>query len=93
MYGQDTDKADIQLLLDVLPPQIRADLHAATTTDDLLEIVMDLGRRPEARFVDHELVLSEDEITDEDVAYVTERISDFTSDNRAGIERTLHRIS
>jgi stage III sporulation protein SpoIIIAA len=54
---------------------------------------MDLGRVPEARFVDHELTLSEREVTQEDLDYVISRISEFTGDNRAGIERTLHRIS
>ena len=54
---------------------------------------MDLGRLPEARFTDSELVLSDTEVSDADIDYVVERIGQFTSDNRAGIERTLHRIS
>ena len=54
---------------------------------------MDLGRLPEARYVDHELILRASEITDDDLNYVISRIGQFTGDNRAGIERTLHRIS
>jgi len=56
-------------------------------------VIVDLGRPPEARFVDHELVLSPREVSEEDLQYVISRIGQFTSDNRAGIERTLHRIS
>ena len=54
---------------------------------------MDLGRRPEARFPDSEVTLLEREITDADIAFVVEHIGTFGDDNRAGIERTLHRIS
>jgi len=59
----------------------------------LIEIVMDLGRPPEARFPNEEFVLGEVDVTREDLAYVAERIGQFGEDNRAGIERTLHRIS
>jgi stage III sporulation protein SpoIIIAA len=84
---------DLDALLHVLPPQVEGALRTAGQGDNLLEIVLDLGRRPEARFVDQELELSDSEITCEDLSYVTERTSEFTGDNRAGIERTLHRIS
>jgi stage III sporulation protein SpoIIIAA len=84
---------DLDALLQVLPPPVEQSLRKANQGNDLLEIVLDLGRRPEARFVDHELVLSDKEVSCEDLAYVTDRISEFTGDNRAGIERTLHRIS
>lgn len=84
---------DLDALLQVLPATIEGALRAANQGDSLLEIVMDLGRTPEARFVDHEVVLSQHEITEEDLSDVIARIGEFTSDNRAGIERTLHRIS
>lgn len=84
---------DLDALLQVLPPSIEQALRAANQGDDLLEIVMDLGRLPEARFVDHEVVLRREEITHEDLDHVIARIGAFTGDNRAGIERTLHRIS
>ncbi len=84
---------DVEALLAVLPPTIERALREANRADDLLEVIMDLGRRPEARFVDHEVYLSDQEITAEDLDYVVQRIGQFTSDNRAGIERTLHRIS
>src|SRR5512136_46938 len=84
---------DLEALLLVLPPPIERALRAANQGDDLLEVILDLGRVPAARFVDHELVLSSQEIMLDDLNYVISRIGQFTADNRAGIERTLHRIS
>lgn len=84
---------DLDALLNVLPLSIAEALRAANQGDRLLEIILDLGRLPEARFTDHELVLSKSEITQDELDFVTSRIGEFTGDNRAGIERTLHRIS
>ena len=84
---------DLDALLAVLPPDIADALREANRGDDLIEIVMDLGRIPEARYTDGEQQLSSREITAEDIEYVVSRIGEFTADNRAGIERTLHRIS
>ncbi|WP_152918007.1 R3H domain-containing nucleic acid-binding protein [Ardenticatena maritima] len=84
---------DIEALFDVLPPRIRERLRAMPDGDQLIEIVMDLGRLPEARFPNREVVLSDHEITHDDLEYVVSRIGEFGGDNRAGIERTLHRIS
>ncbi|MEK6620715.1 MAG: R3H domain-containing nucleic acid-binding protein, partial [Chloroflexota bacterium] len=68
-------------------------VRALDGLDGLLEVVMDLGRVPEARFAHREEILSEREVTPDDIAYVMSRIGQFGGDNRAGIERTLHRIS
>ncbi len=84
---------DIDALLDALPPHISDPLKAAGNRSALLEVVMDLGRPPEARFPDEETILSPHDVTEEDLDYVIERIGAFGDDNRAGIERTLHRIS
>lgn len=84
---------DLDALLNVLPPHIKEVLEAVNEGEKLIEIIMDLGRQPEARFTDREVILSEQEVTQLDLDYVTERIGDFMGDNRAGIERTLHRIS
>jgi stage III sporulation protein SpoIIIAA len=84
---------ELDALLDILPPHIRQPLYQQEDVDKLLEIVMDLGRCPEARFPDRDITLSTQEITQEDIDYVTSRIGSFGDDNRAGIERTLHRIS
>tara|TARA_A100001037_G_scaffold25361_1_gene20678 strand:- start:2148 stop:3821 length:1674 start_codon:yes stop_codon:yes gene_type:complete len=64
-----------------------------TNTEDLLEIILDLGRPAEARFLTGDIYLSDRELTRDDLAFVQERIGSFGGDNRAGIERTLHRIS
>jgi stage III sporulation protein SpoIIIAA len=84
---------DLQLLLDALPPHISGPLKARQDNFELLEIVMDLGRLPEARYPGREVMLAENEVTTDDLEYVVEHIGEFGADNRAGIERTLHRIS
>ncbi len=84
---------DIDVLLSALPPEIVAAIHALPDQASIIEVVLDLGRRPEARFPDAEVTLLEREISEADIAYVVEHIGTFGDDNRAGIERTLHRIS
>src|SRR5512137_2062036 len=84
---------DLDALLGILPPSVSEPLRHREDLADLLEVVMDLGRPPEARFPSHEVVLGEKEVAQEDLDYVASRISAFGDDNRAGIERTLHRIS
>jgi len=88
---QVTDNLD--QLLDVLPPQVRQCLEAQPDLDQLLEIVLDLGRPAEARFPSRVVELCEIEVTTKDIDYTVSRIGQFGKDNRAGIERTLHRIS
>jgi len=84
---------DLELLLNTLPPHIRQPLDRLEHLDQLLEVVLDLGREPEARFPGYETLLSADEVTQEDLEYVVSRVGVFGDDNRAGIPRTLHRIS
>ncbi|MGA7193906.1 MAG: R3H domain-containing nucleic acid-binding protein [Anaerolineales bacterium] len=84
---------DLEALLDVLPADIRRAVEKADDSENLLEIILDLGRVPTARFVDREIVLRELEVTRAEIDYVDERTGTFDADNRAGIERTLHRIS
>jgi stage III sporulation protein SpoIIIAA len=84
---------DLGALIEILPPNVAQALQRINRGDDLLEIVMDLGRRPEARYVDGEVTLNSEEVDRDDLDYVVERIGHFGGDNRAGIERTLHRIS
>ena len=84
---------DLEALLAVLPPPIEESLREANTGDELLELVLDLGRQPDARFVNHEITLDEDEVTEKEIEHVVSRIGEFDADNRAGLERTLHRIS
>jgi stage III sporulation protein SpoIIIAA len=84
---------DLDALLEALPLEIVARLRSFANRADLLEVVLDLGRRPEARFTHGEEVLLEREIVEADIAHVIDHIGAFGGDNRAGIERTLHRIS
>ncbi|OGI18423.1 MAG: single-stranded DNA-binding protein [Candidatus Melainabacteria bacterium RIFCSPHIGHO2_02_FULL_34_12] len=77
----------------MLPEKIRTSLEK-NDLSSLIEIVMDYGRLPEARFFDGKRIdLEHEPITLGDINYAVNRVGDFTSDNRAGIERTLHRIS
>ncbi|MEO8462286.1 MAG: AAA family ATPase, partial [Chloroflexota bacterium] len=84
---------DLDALLAALPPEIVNALHALPEPTAIIEVVLDLGRRPEARFPNSEVTLLEREIGEADIAYVVDHIGTFGDDNRAGIERTLHRIS
>ena len=92
-YGSSWQE-ELNLLFEALPPRISgAAQRLSQGRGDLLEIVLDLGREPEARFTDGEAYLDTVQVTHNDLEYVTERVGDFGDDNRAGIERTLHRIS
>src|ERR1700724_19840 len=84
---------DLELLRGVMPPVIRQAIEAGTDGEALVEIVLDLGRAPEARFAERGVELTGEVVTRQDIAYVVDRVGDFGKDNRAGIERTLHRIS
>src|SRR5499433_452636 len=72
---------------------MRSMIEANPHCDVLLEVVLDLGRLPQVRFLDHMEELPTTQVSREDIDYVVTRISVFGKDNRAGIERTLHRIS
>ena len=84
---------DLEKLLENFPFFIKKNLLDHPQSDQLIEIVMDLGRRPEARFTTGSEYLSQKIVSWQDIDYVTKRISKFSNENRAGIERTLHRIS
>jgi stage III sporulation protein SpoIIIAA len=84
---------DLELLLEVLPPAVRQAIERSPDREDLIEVVLDLGRLPEARFPGRVHEVGEDPVSREELASVVERVGRFGDDNRAGIERTLHRIS
>jgi stage III sporulation protein SpoIIIAA len=90
-HGETID--DLGVLLAALPPEIVEAVHGTPNKEALIEVVLDLGRRPEARYPNDEVTLLDREITEQDIAFVVEHIGTFGDDNRAGIERTLHRIS
>jgi len=84
---------DLDALLDILPPHIRESLYQQPDHSELLEVILDLGRLPEARFYHRELILNSTEVSQSEIDYVVSRIGEFSGDNRAGIDHTLHRIS
>jgi stage III sporulation protein SpoIIIAA len=85
---------DLHALLAALPPEIVQRLDALPAERELIEVVLDLGRPPEARFGGGgEEDLLDRDVSDDDIQYVVDHIGTFGDDNRAGIERTLHRIS
>ncbi|AFY70103.1 single-stranded nucleic acid binding R3H domain-containing protein [Thalassoporum mexicanum PCC 7367] len=84
---------NIEQLLAILPPHIRENLEQKKQIDDLVEVVLDLGRPPEARYTSAAVYLSDTPVTQADIDACVDRVGEFGGDNRAGIERTLHRIS
>lgn len=93
MNKQEEIVDDLDRLLEVLPQFVRETIEEQEDLPDLIEIVLDLGRRPEARYSDRFIYLSDKEINREHIDTVLKRVGEFGLDNRAGIERTLHRIS
>ena len=84
---------DLDKLIETIPFFLQEHLNKHAKRDKLVEIVLDLGRRPEARFINGTEYLSQKLISWQDIDYITKQISKFSDENRAGIERTLHRIS
>lgn len=84
---------DLQKLLDILPEDIRTSLENHPSRHQLIEVVLDLGRRPEARFPSKAEYIGDKVISRQDLQHCVQRVGHFSGDNRAGIEQTLHRIS
>jgi stage III sporulation protein SpoIIIAA len=84
---------DLKLLLEVMPLRLREALASHPQCETLIEVVLDLGRLPEARFAEQMAELSTEHVSRDDIDHVVNRVGTFGKDNRAGIERTLHRIS
>ena len=84
---------NLDVLLDVLPKRVTNQVKNVGRNNQLLEVVLDIGRVPTARYLDSEVVLSDEDVIAKEIDAVVERVGKFDADNRAGIERTLHRIS
>ena len=84
---------DLDAFLDALPTRVSTPLKTHDGLHELLEVILDLGRVPEARFPSGDIALDTREVDEEDLQYVAARVGEFGGDNRAGIPRTLHRIS
>src|ERR687887_1312152 len=84
---------EVELLAQALPPHLYRSLHDRLDPGSLLEVVLDLGREPEARVPGREVLLADHPVSTSDLDHVSTRVGEFGDDNRAGIERTLHRVS
>lgn len=84
---------DLDRLIDVLPDKVRRYI-TYEKMEDVIEIVLDIGRTPEIRHAGGKIdYLGEEFVVEDDINYITSRLQEFTSDNRSGIPGTLHRIS
>lgn len=84
---------DLDAMLAVFPPDLVQAVYSKDNFDELIEVILDQGRKPAARFFKQEVLLLERVVTSDDIEFITKRIGDFDADNRAGMEATLHRIS
>ncbi|KAH9768553.1 protein SEEDLING PLASTID DEVELOPMENT 1 [Citrus sinensis] len=84
---------ELELFLELLPSRMRRELCMHRELGDLIEVVMDLGRKPLARFPSGDWVISEQIVKHEDLKHAISKVGDFSDDNRSGIDRSLHRIS
>jgi stage III sporulation protein SpoIIIAA len=84
---------DLDALLGILPPKISKRITEVNDSANLLEVILDLGRLPTARFLKGEIVVGEQEITREEIDFVVAQLGEIDADNRGGLERTLHRIA
>ncbi len=84
---------ELELMLHIFPPHIKDPLEEMGAIEELIEVVLDLGRKPEARYPRQFYYLTDEVVTEKDLEYVSNRVGPFGGDNRSGIEKTLHRIS
>src|SRR4030088_3860277 len=87
----DADPAELDLIFQALPPHLNRAVKRLDHQGLLLEVVLDLGREPEARFPDHEVILDDTPVTSEDLEFVATRVGSFGGGNRAGIVGRLSR--
>ncbi|GMY09292.1 protein SEEDLING PLASTID DEVELOPMENT 1-like [Fagus crenata] len=85
--------SELKLFLELLPPRMGRELHQHEDIGELVEVVMDLGRKPLARFPSGDWVISEHPVKHEDLRHAISKVGDFSDDNRSGINNSLHRIS
>lgn len=82
-----------QAFLSIFPADLKEKITDLNEFENLIEVVLDLGRKPEARFTNKTIYLRELPVTNEEIRGITVKLGVFDRDNRAGIEKTLHRIS
>ena len=87
------EEGDLEVLISILPSKIQNYINVHEDKDSLVEVILDLGRPAEVRFFNSQEIINDGDITHVDLQSLISRVGDFGDDNRAGIERTLHRIS
>lgn len=92
-YREDEVVSDMDLFLDIVPLRMRQGLLRHDEIREMIEVVMDLGRKPIARFPSGDWIISEETVKVEDLRHAISKVGDFSDDNRSGIDRSLHRIS
>ncbi|XP_050250027.1 protein SEEDLING PLASTID DEVELOPMENT 1-like [Quercus robur] len=85
--------SELEMFLELLPQRMRGELFQHEEIGELIEVVMDLGRQPLARFPSGDWVISEQPVKHEDLKHAISKVGDFSDDNRSGINNSLHRIS
>ncbi|KAA8539259.1 hypothetical protein F0562_025951 [Nyssa sinensis] len=85
--------SELELFIELLPLRMRNELFRHAEIGELIEVVMDLGRKPLARFPSGDWEISEQLVKLEDLRHAISKVGEFSDDNRSGIDRSLHRIS
>lgn len=85
--------SELDLFLELLPLRMKSELSGHREIGELIEVVMDLGRKPIARFPSGDFVICEQPVRHEDLKHAISKVGDFSDDNRSGIDSSLHRIS
>lgn len=85
--------SELDLFLELLPLRMKSGLSGHREIGELIEVVMDLGRKPIARFPSGDFVICEQPVRHEDLKHAISKVGDFSDDNRSGIDSSLHRIS
>ena len=84
---------DLERLIEIMPQKVSSNL-TLEELEDVIEIVLDIGRPPEIRHSSGKIdKLPTDNVSDSDISFITSHLQEFTHDNRSGIPGTLHRIS
>lgn len=92
-YSQPETTPELDMFLELLPLEMRMELYRHQEIGGLIEVVMDLGRKPLARFPSGDWVISQRPINHEDLRHAISKVGEFSDDNRSGIDSSLHRIS
>jgi hypothetical protein len=66
---------ELQRLIELLPPRFQGSLQRQPNLHELIEIVLDLGRQPVARFPQSYVALSGDKVSEEDIETAVSKVN------------------